>query len=49
MLCNAVGDGRVSDFPEKKRYQGLRFNIISVKRGWVGECRISRKIALRNT
>ena len=32
MLRNAVG---VSAFPEKKRYGGVRFNVISVTRGWV--------------
>ena len=26
----------MSNFPEKKRYEGVRFNVISVKRGWVG-------------
>ena len=36
MLRNAVGGGRVSDFPGKKRYKDIRFNIISVTRGgWV--------------
>ena len=29
------GVGGVS-FPEKKRYEGVRFNVISVTRGWVG-------------
>ena len=24
------------DFPEKKRYEGIQFNVISVTRGWVG-------------
>ena len=33
MLCNA--DGGVK-FSGKKRYEGVRFNVISVKRGWVG-------------
>ena len=23
-------------FPEKKRYEGVRFNVISVTRGWMG-------------
>ena len=39
MLRNAVGVGDwvgVS-FPGKKRYGGVRFNIISVTRGWVGK------------
>ena len=35
MLRNAIGGGGVS-FPRKKRYEGVRFNIISVTRGWVG-------------
>ena len=35
MLRNAVGVG-VSAFLEKKRYEGVRFNVISVTRGWVG-------------
>ena len=26
----------VSDFPEKKRYEGVMSNVISVTRGWVG-------------
>ena len=34
MLCNAVGEG--VSFPGKKRYEGVRFNIIIVMRGWVG-------------
>ena len=29
-------------FSVKNRYEGVRFNIISVARGWVG-CPISRK------
>ena len=36
MLRNAVGGGRVSDFPEKKRYEDVRFNIICVTKGWMG-------------
>ena len=35
VLRNAMGDGGVS-FPGKKRYEGVRFNVISVTRGWVG-------------
>ena len=36
MLRNTdVGEG-VSSFPEKKRYEGIKFNIISVTRGLVG-------------
>ena len=30
-----MGGGGVS-FPGKKRYEGVRFNVISVTRGWVG-------------
>ena len=36
VLRNAVVGGWVSAFPEKKRYDGVRFNVISVTRGWVG-------------
>ena len=36
MLRNSVVGGWVSAFPEKKRYEGVRFNAISVTRGWVG-------------
>ena len=35
MIRNAMGVGGVS-FPGKKRYEGVRFNIISITRGWVG-------------
>ena len=37
----------VSEFPEKKRYEGVMLNVISVTRG-VGGGPICRKIALRN-
>ena len=30
------GGANVSDFPGKKRYEGVMFNVISVTRGWVG-------------
>ena len=33
VLRNAVGGGRVLDFPKKKHYEGVRFNVISVTRG----------------
>ena len=33
MLRNAHGG---VSFPGKKRYEGVRFNVISVTRGWVG-------------
>ena len=28
--------GGVVSFPGKKRYEGVRFNVTSVTRGWVG-------------
>ena len=40
MLRNAVGGGVGGwvgvRFPEKKRYEGVQFNVISITRGWVG-------------
>ena len=35
MLRNAEGGGGIN-FSEEKRYEGVRFNVISVTRGWVG-------------
>ena len=35
ILRNADGGGGVK-FSGKKRYEGIRFNVISVTRGWVG-------------
>ena len=35
MLRNAMGGGG-SAFPGKKRYEGVRFNVISITMGWVG-------------
>ena len=35
MLRNADGGGGVK-FSGKKHYNGVRFNVISVTRGWVG-------------
>ena len=35
MLRNADGGGVCHIF-RKKRYEGVRFNVISVTRGWVG-------------
>ena len=35
VLRNAVGVGGVS-FSEKKRYEGAKFNVISITRRWVG-------------
>ena len=44
MIRNAVGGGGVG-FHGKKRYEDVRFNVISVTRGWmgVGGGQISRK------
>ena len=36
VLRNADGGGWVSDFPGKKRYEGVMFNVINVTRGRVG-------------
>ena len=37
MLRNAMGGGGgVQLSRKKKRYEGVRFNVISVTRGWVG-------------
>ena len=36
MLRNADGGGGVVKLSGKKRYEGVRFNVISVTRGWVG-------------
>ena len=47
MLRNADGGGVVT-FSRKKRYKGVRFNVISVTRGWVG-VNFPEKKALRNT
>ena len=35
MLRNAFGSGGVR-FPRKNRYEGVRFNVISITRWWVG-------------
>ena len=48
MLRNADEVGGVSHFPGEKRYKGVRFNVISVTRGWVG-VQFPEKKALRNT
>ena len=49
MLRNADGGGGGGlRFSGKKRYEGVRFNVIRVTRGWGGGP-ISRKKALRNT
>ena len=47
MLRNAVGGGRQISW--KKRYGDVRFNVFSVKRGWVGhrESNMQGEIALR--
>ena len=47
MLRNAGGGGGIT-FSRKKRYEGVRFNVISVTRGWVG-VQFPGKKALRNT
>ena len=47
MLRNADGGGGVK-FSGKKRYEDVRFNVISVTRGWLG-VQFSGKKALRNT
>ena len=36
MLRNAMGGGRGVSFPGNKRYEGVRFKVICVTRGWVG-------------
>ena len=33
----------VCKFSRKKRYKGVRFKVISITRGWLGACLISRK------
>ena len=35
VLYNTVGGG-VCQLSQKKRYEGVRFNVISITRGWVG-------------
>ena len=36
MLHNTMGGGACGDnFPGKRRYGGIRFNTISITRGWV--------------
>ena len=35
MLRNADGGGGVQ-FSSKRRYEGVRFNVVSVTRGWLG-------------
>ena len=35
MLRNADGGGGVT-FSRKKRYEGVRINVICITRGWVG-------------
>ena len=36
MLRNADGGGGGGKIFQKKRYEGVMFNVISVTRGWVG-------------
>ena len=45
MFRNALGSGGVR-FPRKKRYEGVRFNVISITRWWVG-VKFPEKKALR--
>ena len=47
MLRNADGGEGGVKFSGRKLYEGVRFNIISVTRGWGSP--ISGKKALRNT
>ena len=50
MLRNADRGGGVRFSREKKRYEGVTFNVISVMRGWVGGGgQFPLKKALRNT
>ena len=49
MLRNAVVVWGCVKFPRKKRYEGVRFNVVSVKYEGVGGCQFSRKKALRST
>ena len=49
MLRNADGEGAGEvKFSGKKRYEGVRFNVVSVMSGWVG-VQFSGKKALRTT
>ena len=49
VLRNAVGVGGGGvNFSRKKRYEGVRFNVISVTREWVGVQFLGKK-ALSNT
>ena len=50
MLHNAVWGGRASDLTGKKRYEGLRFTLLTLPGGggWVG-VKFPGKKALRNT
>ena len=36
MLCNAVGDGRVSDFPEKMVTKMYGSTLLALQGRWVG-------------
>ena len=36
VLLNADEGGEGVKFPRKKRYKGVRFNVVSVMRRWVG-------------
>ena len=45
MLRNADGGGGpgVVNFSGKKRYEGVRFNVISITRGWLGGVNFKEK------
>ena len=43
MLRSAMGGGGVS-FSGKKRYEGVRFNVINVTRGWVGSNSLEKSV-----
>ena len=48
MLRNADGGGGGVRFSGEKHYEGVRFNVISVMKGWVG-VQFPEKKALHNT
>ena len=49
VLRNALGGGGSVIFSEKKRYEGVRLNVIIVTREWMGGCQISGKEVLCNS
>ena len=44
MSRNAMGGGRVSAFPKKKRYEGVLFKVISVTRGGWGSNSLEKNV-----